>query len=199
MLSLLTYISHQQNQMKPIILFLLLIPFASCSNNSGNNNEERLRTENFQLRQQVDSLKDLISKSTRKIGGDTILKLPENKALNTKEGFVGKHNLTLQWIGSDKPGSVTIVAAENGWYTISGTQTNNDSYLKINGRIKPLNEKELDFEGEIETRVPGINKGEPCLKTGKKTFKAPDDRQYWRMQDMKNCDGSTVDYIDLYF
>lgn len=185
--------------MKPYLLSLVLITvFASCTNKPGNTNEERLRTENFQLRQQVDSLKDLLSKS-QKVEADTIQLLPVESSKNAKDGFAGKHKLTLQWISWDNPGSVTIVPAENGWYTISGQQTNGDNYLKINGRIKPVNPQELEFDGEVETRVSSINNGEPCLKTGKKVFKATGDRKYWRLQDMTNCEGTTVDYIDIYF
>jgi hypothetical protein len=187
--------------MRQCIMLLLLISaaLASCNNDSRNVGEQRLRNENLQLRQQVDSLKDLISRSSRRMEGDTVLTLPEDKPVNNKGGFAGKHSLTLQWIGWDKPGSVSIVPAENGWYTISGKQANNENYLKINGRIKPLTENELEFEGEIESRVLSLNNGEPCLKTGKRSFKATGDRQYWRLQDMNNCDGATVDYIDIYF
>ena len=191
---------YKPYKMKSFIIVLLISSgFLSCTNKSGAKNEERLRTENFQLRQQVDSLKDLISKSTRKIEGDTILRLPENESENDIGGIAGKHNLTMQWIGWDRPGSVTIIPAENGWYTISGKQANKENYLKINGRIKPVNEKELEFEGEIETRIESIYNGKPCLKTGKRLFKATGDRQYWRLQDMINCDASTTDYIDIYF
>jgi hypothetical protein len=185
--------------MKPYLLTLLVTAtFASCNNKSGNTTEQRLRTENFQLRQQVDSLKGLISKS-EKVEGDTVLLLPEESGKNSKGGFAGKHNLTLQWIGWDNPGSVTIAPAENGWYTISGQQVKGENYLKINGRIKPVNPQELEFDGEVETRISNINNGEPCLKTGKKAFKATGDHQYWRLQDMTNCQGRIVDYIDIYF
>lgn len=185
---------------KPLLLSLLVtFTFASCTNKPGDTTEERLRTENFELRQQNDSLRNLISKSTRKIEGDTILMLPEATPANSNGELTGKHPLTLQWISWDKPGSVTIIPAENGWYTITGKQENKQNYLKINGRVKPLNAKELEFEGEIETRIESINNNEPCLKTGKKLFKATGDRKYWRLQDMINCDGTTTDYVDIYF
>lgn len=185
---------------KPLLLSLLIaLTFASCTNKPGDTTEERLRTENFELRQQNDSLRNLISKSTRKIEGDTVLTLPDSKPVNSNGELTGKHPLTLQWISWDKPGNVTIVPGENGWYTITGRQENHQNYLKINGRIKPLNAKELEFEGEIETRIESINNNEPCLKTGKKLFKATGERKYWRLQDMINCDGTTTDYIDIYF
>ena len=183
-------------------LLVLLAPFvlliSSCSNNA--ENEHRLRTENLKLHQEVDSLKDLIEKSRRQTGGDTILKLKTESAVREKSSFSGTHAVTLQWISWDEPGTVTIIPSENGWYTITGRQAKNEDYLKITGRIKPLNEHELEFEGEIETRVTHLNNGEPCLKTGKKIFKTNGSREYWRLQDMSNCESaSTLDYIDIYF
>ena len=182
-----------------LFVFFVTLSVTSCSNNSGNSNEQRLRTENFELRQQIDSLRDLISKSNRTIEADTLLTLPKGNPVNNDGGFTGTHALSLQWIGWDKPGSATIIPAQNGWYTITGRQEKNEDYLRINGRIRPLNERELEFEGEIETLVTHLNNGQPCLKTGKRLFKATGDRQYWRLQDMNNCEGSTLDYIDIYF
>ena len=184
-------------ELRPLLL-ILLVGLISCSNNNAEN-EQRLRSENLELRQELDSMKDVINKSQRQIGGDTILKLDEGP-VKEDDSFTGKHALTLQWISWDQPGSVTIIPAENGWYTITGRQAKNDDYLRITGRIKPVNEKELEFEGEIETRVSHLNNGEPCLKTGKKIFKATGSRQYWRLQDMSNCENSsTLDYVDIYF
>ncbi|NEU08718.1 hypothetical protein GZH53_10380 [Flavihumibacter sp. R14] len=181
-----------------VLLALFVFSISSCTSNT--ENEHRLRTENLELRQEVDSLKDVISKSTRHTGGDTVLKLTENANTKDQGSFTGQHALTLQWISWDQPGSVTIIPSENGWYTIAGQQTKNDDYLKITGRIKPLNERELEFIGEIETRVSHLNNGEPCLKTGRKFFKATGSREYWRLQDMSNCESaSTLDYIDIYF
>lgn len=186
--------------MKPFRLLLFLTGFfVACGGDTGNSSEQRLRTENFELRQQVDSLKNLISKLNPKAESDTLLKLPDVKSERTGDEFAGKHSLTLQWISWDEPGTVTVVPAGNGWYTISGKQARNENYVKITGRIKPVNKQELEFDGEIETRITSINSGEPCLKTGKKIFKATGTRKYWRLQDMLNCDSLTTDYVDIYF
>ena len=118
---------------KPFLVSLFMtVIFASCTSKPGNTTEERLRTENFELRQQNDSLRNLISKSTRTLEADTVLTLPETKVSNSDGELTGKHPLTLQWISWDKPGSVTIIPAENGWYTITGKQENKNNYLKIN-------------------------------------------------------------------
>ncbi len=181
-----------------ILPFIAIVALSGCKSNT-QENEQRLRSENLELRQEIDSLKKVISKGSRQIKADTVLNMDSAKALTDDDGFAGKHLLTLQWISWDEPGSVNILPAENGWFTISGRQVKGSSYLKISGRIKPLNAQELQFDGEIETRIESINSGEPCLKTGEKIFKATGTRKYWRLQDMINCEGGTVDYIDIYF
>ncbi len=178
-----------------------LISLSSCQQKDVPDREQGLRTENFELRQENDSLRLLIDKLTRTFEGDTIQKLPTESSANPYPAFPGKHALTLQWIGWDKPGSVIIQAGDAGWYTINGSQTDDKgNYLKVDGRIKILNNRELEFDGKIETRVDHINAGKPCIKTGKNLFKATGTRKYWRLQNMINCEGGAVtDYIDIYF
>ena len=185
----------------PEILFLLLILSASCKPGTEETTDQRLRTENFELKRENDSLRSIITKSTRTFEGDTIQKLPEAPAKNTYRSFPGKHSLTLQWISWEKPGSVTITAIDDNWYSIQGSQTDgHGNYLKINGRIRPLNDRELEFDGKIETLIESINDGQPCIRSGKNLFKATGTRKYWRLQDMINCEGGMLtDYIDIYF
>lgn len=184
-----------------VIIIPVLILFVSCQPKEGANTEQRLRTENFELRRDNDSLKLLLKRSLRSLEGDTIQKLPPKEAESPYPTFPGKHALTLQWISWDRPGSVSITEGYNGWHSIHGSQTDNKgNYLKIDGRIKPLNNRELEFEGKIETRVDHINAGESCIRTGKKLFKATGTRKYWRLQDMINCEGGMItDYVDIYF
>lgn len=113
----------------------------------------------------------------------------------------GRHDLTLQWIGWNKPGNATISAGEGGWYRIEGGQQSRDGdYLRIAGRIRVLNPKELVFEGRIETRVHFNNGGQPCVKEGQQRFLSTRGRKYWRLQNMAVCgEVNTVDYVDLYF
>lgn len=195
---------HLKNKMKFIpILFATLLFLNACTSKPGQSNEQRLRLENFELRKENDSLKNIIVKANRSFEADTIQKIkPDKSVIRQYPTLVGKHGLTLQWISWDEPGSVTIVLAENGWYAINGSQKgkNPNNYVKINGRIKPITDRELEFEGEIETQIESINGGKPCLKTGKKIFKATGERKYWRLQDMLNCEGNMVtDYVDIYF
>jgi len=181
------------------ILFIAVLSTVSCKPKTGDTAEQRLRQENFDLKKEIDSLKVLIEKSERTYEGDTIQKLPEAQPIKSTPAFEGKHELTLQWISWDDPGSVMISPSANSWYTIKGSQNNNELYLRIDGRIKPLTDRELEFDGKIEHNVHAGVDGKPCLRIGKQLFKATGTRQYWRLQNMLSCDGTTTDYVDIYF
>ncbi len=114
---------------------------------------------------------------------------------------VGKHQITLQWIGTEKPGTVVISHKTKDLYFIKGEQRNAaGDYITVEGLIKVINAKELRFEGNILSRVSHINGGQPCIREGVQVFKATGKRKYWRLQKMINCEGGMVtDYIDIYF
>lgn len=187
------------------LLLLICLFLAACTKKTGNTTEQQLRTENFNLKQENDSLKRLLAQNEAPpIKADTLSKVSEPAAVASgAPKLPGKHALTLQWISWDHPGSVMITETDTEWYKISGQQVdkkNSRNYLKINGRIKPLSERELEFDGTIETKVETINEGKPCIRTGRKIFKATGSRKYWRLQDMINCEGGMVtDYVDIYF
>jgi hypothetical protein len=186
--------------MKPSMIILTgIVLLVSCKPKTGDTAEQHLRQENFDLRKDNDSLKAIIEKAQRTYEGDTIQKLPEAQPIKSTPTFEGKHELTLQWISWEKPGSVIIAALDDGMYTIKGNQTNNDIYLKIDGKIKPLTDQELEFDGKIEHNAHSIADGKPCVRTGKQLFKATGTRKYWRLQNMLSCDGETTDYVDIYF
>jgi hypothetical protein len=171
----------------------------SCKPKTGDTANQHLREENFTLKKENDSLKAVIEKSERTFEGDTIQKVPEVVPVNPSPSIAGKHLLTLHWISWERPGSAMITAAENGWYTIKGRQNGKEGiYLRIEGKVKPLNERELEFDGTIEHNVHS-NLGKPCVKTGTQLFKATGTRKYWRLQSMLSCDGTTTDYVDIYF
>jgi hypothetical protein len=123
---------------------------------------------------------------------------------DAEEGLLrtGKHAFTLQWISWDEPGSVEIQSAGNGWYTVQGGQesSENDNFITIDGKLKPLSERELKFEGRIESQIDHLFGGEVCVREGEQLFKATGKRKYWRLQNMTNCEGGRVtDYVDIYF
>lgn len=113
----------------------------------------------------------------------------------------GKHLLTLQWIGSENPGTIQFVSKGKGLYAVIGEQRGaSGDFLAIDGIIQVKNSKELLFDGTIFSQVSFINNGKSCLREGKQTFKATGTRKYWRLQKMTNCEGGmVVDYIDIYF
>lgn len=112
----------------------------------------------------------------------------------------GKHNFTLQWLGFDKPGTVIIDYLGEGEYSIEGEQRNKNGYVTIQGTFSTISKKELRFNGKIITQVTHNNAGKPCIKKGTYKFLATGKRKYYRLQDMKNCEGGMlVDYVDIFF
>lgn len=179
----------------------LLLIISSCTKKTGDTEAQRLREENFRLKQENDSLKRATANAST--GRDTIAMIDETKRSVPPKNLTGVHAISLQWINREYPGTATITPDADGWFTISGQQLdpeNTGNYLKINGLIRILTAKELLFEGTIETKSDKINKGKPCIRKGKYTFKATSSAPFWRMQDMINCEGGTAtDYIDIYF
>lgn len=180
-----------------IVLSIMLI-HVSCTNEKNKSNEE-LKNNNISLIRENDSLKNLLAAKDSSV---EIEKPTEDikKPSPLKTGK-GKHPITLQWISWDKPGYVDITPVEDNWYTILGNQTGDDgnNYLKIDGKIRRLSERELEFDGTIEILVEHNNNGEVCIKEGKQTFFAKGSRKYFRMQNMTNCEGGMlVDYVDIY-
>jgi hypothetical protein len=115
---------------------------------------------------------------------------------------LGKHGITLQWIGWEKQGTATITEAKNGFYQIIGKQLseNGHDYLEIVGILLPVSQTELNFEGIIKTSVSYINQGKICERKGKFTFIAKPGKKYWRLKESQNCEaGMVTDYIDIYF
>lgn len=176
-----------------ILLFILL--FTACTENKLKQND---KTKYKLLLRENDSLKKLLNAqdSMKRTHQPTKIK----DTIGEQALRSGKHPITLQWISWDKPGYIEVTPIANSWYLISGTQNNeNGDYLKIEGKIRRLSVKELEFEGRIETLVSSINKGEPCIKEGKQTFYGKGNRKYFRLQNMTSCEGGmVVDYIDIY-
>lgn len=118
-----------------------------------------------------------------------------------QRNLIGQHGITLQWISWDYRGIVKITE-ENKVLKIKGEQKSKDGkgdYVSIEGTLEAISDKELKFVGKITTKVHYNNGGNPCEKDGVHTFKKTGTRKYWRLQEMQNCDGVVVDYVDLYF
>ncbi|RYD77764.1 MAG: hypothetical protein EOP53_12440 [Sphingobacteriales bacterium] len=172
-------------------IFLLAAFIISCSDS---NNKQAI--QNDALKKENDSLKHI-----EKPLADTVLnKTDSNLVVVAPLQKEGVHPITLQWISWDKQGKASVKPLTYGWYSISGSQSNAENdYLKIDGKIKRISEKELEFDGTIEIKVSYNNGGEPCIKKGKQHFFAKGSRKYFRMQNMTNCQGGNlVDYVDIY-
>lgn len=114
--------------------------------------------------------------------------------------LIGKHRLSLQWISWDYFGEVEISKDADGDLYCKGEQLSreNTDYLKIEGILGALSEKELIFTGTIRIKIYHLNGGKEYVKTGTHVFKATKNRMFWRMQDMTGPDGE-LDYVDIFF
>jgi hypothetical protein len=114
----------------------------------------------------------------------------------------GWHSFTIQWISFNKsnPGKVYVKKITDQEYSIEGEQRDpkTKEYVTIKGTFLDSG-KILKFNGKIISKINTINAGQPCELNSLSTFKASGKRQYWRLQQMLNCDGQTTDYIDIYF
>lgn len=114
----------------------------------------------------------------------------------------GDHGLTLQWISwePDEWGAVRFDAVGSDTYTVRGRQDGPDGeYVSIDGVVTQISDTELRFEGTVETLIGFGNDGQVCVREGVMTFLSTQNRQYWRLQDLLNCDGVHTDYVDIYF
>lgn len=118
-----------------------------------------------------------------------------------QKNLIGQHAITLQWVSWENKGIVKITK-EGELLRIKGEQKskeNQTDIVSIDGTLEIISDKEIKFSGQIITTVSYNNGGNPCEKNGIYTFKKTGNRRYWRLQEMQNCDGVVVDYVDLYF
>ena len=85
---------------------------------------------------------------------------------------VGKHMLSLQWISWKYFGTATITKEADGTLRCTGEQLSrgDDShigdYLKLDGTVRIVSEKELEFTGSIRTKIWHIAGGEEVERAG---------------------------------
>lgn len=114
--------------------------------------------------------------------------------------LIGKHKLSLQWIGWDKWsdfGNARVVDRD-GTLFIKGRQAKDENFLEIDGRIVSIEQKEFVFQGRIITQIDHINGGKSCERNGTMTFKITGTRKYWRLQEMQSPCDTTTDYVDIF-
>ena len=185
--------------MKLKLLFSLMFINAFIGCNQPLKNDATNTDENAPLQKENDSLKNVLSQKGKKDVEIPKTESAVEKAIKSNRRG-GKHPITLQWISWDKPGEVALEPLDDNWYSITGSQKNKyGDELKIEGKIRRLSEKKLEFEGEIITKVSANNNGEPCIKNGKQLFYAKGNRKYFRLQNMINCEENMLlDYVDIY-
>jgi hypothetical protein len=113
--------------------------------------------------------------------------------------LLGKHNLTLQWVGWENPGKA-IVEKRGALLHIKGEQSDpkEGNFLRMEGEIIKVMNRSFQFRGVINTKVSFLNNGNECRREGLFTFTISGKRRYWRMVEMQNPCEDVVDYVDLY-
>jgi len=189
---------------------LLILIFTSCNNSENNDASEKelaLQKKEVELKEKELAIqeKEIKLDSIRNANQQDLNTDIETETVKDENDLSGKHNLTLQWISWQAPGKVTFTPIGKDEYKIEGQQKGTKSntecsecYLNIQGTIEKISPKVLRFTGFIESSVPYIQNGEPCIKEGTFDFVSTGSRKYWRCQNMDGCDGVT-DYVDIYF
>jgi len=177
--------------MKQLILGLLLLISFSCSDHKQEKVESAISKTSDSLISKLEKVNDTLLA----VKDDIVEKIPK-VSITTDKNIP----ITLQWISFDEPGVAKLSKAKAGWFPIRGEQTNsNNEYVKIDGKIKRVDENRITFVGTIVTYVKYNNGGKPCEKMGEQLFLKKNNRTYYRLQHMENCAGGRLlDYVDLY-
>jgi len=136
----------------------------------------------------------------------SILIPPPSHAMDTTEQLLpGNHVLTLQWLRNNNGIGKARIYKKNGTIHIDGYQSERYegelNFMSVQGTLRIVGPKELEFTGKIVTRINYINSGIPHERNGTFQLKARGARKYWRMQNMTQPDGEhrVTDYIDIFF
>ncbi len=109
--------------------------------------------------------------------------------------------ITLQWISFESParGHVVVRETQPGLYTLSGSQASQTGrgLVMVHGNIVSVDRDRFTFQGRIAINgTPDPDRR--CIREGTYEFRVTQNRRYWRLQQMVECDGLT-DYVDIYF
>ncbi|HAV02831.1 MAG TPA: hypothetical protein DCW95_06530 [Chryseobacterium sp.] len=189
--------------MKHLWIVIISLCVTACSKKTGETVSRPVTTENSRNLQnqvdrnqrEIDSLKSIITDQQTPPENDYIADT-EMPAVTPLKDLSGRHSLTLQWLSWDRPGTITFKKIGENKYHIQGSQNIDGDYLTIDGRATLISDRELAFEGTIESFV--TSNGGLCVRKGPQTFLSTKNRKYWRLQNMEHCFGLT-DYVDIYF
>ena len=118
-----------------------------------------------------------------------------------RDRLVGKHGLTLQWIGVEPKGE--IVAYENlgllylwGWQDGFGNAAGDS--IDIDGWITEVGANYFRLKGKVVYRVAALTGDKTCGREGDFLFSRAAGRDYWRLEPFTKPCGDWDQYIDVY-
>ena len=114
--------------------------------------------------------------------------------------LLGKHALTLQWIGTGglKDAGSAEVKQDGGEWRLTGRKDAKEGFVSLDGVVTKVDKTTFTFKGKIVTRVEFIYEGKECPRDGEYTFERKGARKYWRMYPIDNPCDQAADYIDIY-
>jgi hypothetical protein len=114
--------------------------------------------------------------------------------------LLGKHALTLQWLGFGDlrtAGTATVVN-QGGHWRLTGKQEAKEGFVTLDGEVTAIGKASFDFQGKVVTQAEGNNNNKPCAREGRYSFLRKPGKKYWRMQPIDNPCDPVADYIDIY-
>ncbi|AYO58338.1 hypothetical protein CO230_09540 [Chryseobacterium sp. 6424] len=163
------------------IAFFIALSLISCDNK-----EKRAAAELAMHKKWEDS----VNAERRKINE----RIAKKNNVNQFADLSGEHQLRFSSDNTVFSGKVHFDRSGKDRYTVVGKATSGSNYLIIEGEIKQVSHKHLNFMGDIRQSIDGKtylrNKNTTFLNEGKGNF--------WRLQHKINGEGF-VDYIDIYF
>jgi hypothetical protein len=114
--------------------------------------------------------------------------------------LLGKHALTLQWIGTGglQDAGTAEVKQENGEWQLAGRTDAKEGFVSIVGVVTKIGKTTFTFKGKIVTKVDFIYGGKECPRDVEVTFERKGNRKYWRMYPIDNPCEAVADYIDIF-
>ena len=112
--------------------------------------------------------------------------------------LLGNNGITLQWIGWDERGKVSVYPDKRGIWWLSSSQIGRQgARLLVEGRIVEIGEGYFTLDGVVSiSNAPDA--GRECRADKTWHFAITRNRKYYRLREFEWCDGLT-DYVDIYF
>ena len=114
--------------------------------------------------------------------------------------LLGKHALTLQWIGTGglKDAGSAEVKEDGDTWRLTGRMDAKEGFVSLDGEVTAVHKTTFIFKGKIVTKVYHIFEGKECAREGEYSFERKGARMYWRMYPIDNPCDMAADYIDIY-